>query len=179
VKIIRIIRKKFIESNGVPGEPVGPLASHSISEPATQLTLNTFHTAGTSSLGSLGLPRLKELIDFRNTKTPIMSIFLKEVVSTYASTVEEANVRKTDQRKAVNKISAQIENSYFKDYVKKYQILFDPENQYEDDREWYDMAKQLNVYSHLDPKNLRSPFVLRYELSLRKLIEKEEILSVQ
>ena len=75
---------------------MGPLASHSISEPATQLTLNTFHTAGTSSLGSLGLPRLKELIDFRSTKTPIMTIHLKDNVSCYAKDIAEANIRKTD-----------------------------------------------------------------------------------
>lgn len=74
--IISTIEKKFKKSQCSPGEGVGPLASHSISEPATQLTLNTFHTAGTSALGNLGLPRLKELIDFRESKIPIMNIFL-------------------------------------------------------------------------------------------------------
>ena len=72
-----LIYEKFIQSTGVYGEPVGPLASHSISEPATQLTLNTFHQAGTSALGQLGLPRLKELIDFRNTSVAIMTIYMK------------------------------------------------------------------------------------------------------
>lgn len=47
-RCISHIKRRFIKAGGVPGDPVGPLSSHSISEPATQLTLNTFHSAGTS-----------------------------------------------------------------------------------------------------------------------------------
>ena len=45
-----------------PGEMVGVLAAQSIAEPATQMTLNTFHFAGVSAKNvTLGIPRLKEL----------------------------------------------------------------------------------------------------------------------
>jgi DNA-directed RNA polymerase II subunit RPB1 len=59
---------------------VGSIAAHSLGEPATQMTLNTFHFAGVSSMNvTLGVPRLKEIINVaRNIKTPIMSIFLEE-----------------------------------------------------------------------------------------------------
>lgn len=39
---------------------VGALAAQSLGEPATQMTLNTFHFAGVSSKNvTLGVPRLK------------------------------------------------------------------------------------------------------------------------
>ena len=125
--ILELIEKKFYESTGVPGEPVGPLASHSISEPATQLTLNTFHTAGTSALGSLGLPRLKELIDFRETKIPVMTIYMQGSAeySLIKEFKEEKN-RTNMQTKQLMKVAAQIENCYLKDFVKKHEIIFDP-----------------------------------------------------
>ena len=53
-------RKAFAE----PGEAVGAVAAQSIGEPATQMTLKTFHFAGVASMNvSLGVPRIKELID--------------------------------------------------------------------------------------------------------------------
>ena len=46
------------------GEVVGALAAQSVGEPATQMTLNTFHYAGVSSKNvTLGVPRLKEIIN--------------------------------------------------------------------------------------------------------------------
>jgi len=59
---------------------VGVLAAQSIGEPATQMTLNTFHFAGVSSMNvTLGVPRLNEIINIhKNTKTPTMRVYLKE-----------------------------------------------------------------------------------------------------
>lgn len=46
-----------------PGEMVGALAAQSLGEPATQMTLNTFHFAGVSSKNvTLGVPRLKVIV---------------------------------------------------------------------------------------------------------------------
>ena len=44
-----------------PGESVGTIAAQSIGEPATQMTLSTFHSAGHASKTVLGVPRLKEI----------------------------------------------------------------------------------------------------------------------
>ena len=50
-------------------EMIGALAAQSIGEPATQMTLNTFHYAGVSAKNvTLGVPRLNELINI--TKHP-------------------------------------------------------------------------------------------------------------
>jgi len=49
-----------------PGEMVGALAAQSLGEPATQMTLNTFHFAGVSSKNvNLGVPRLKVIFLLR------------------------------------------------------------------------------------------------------------------
>ena len=62
-----------------PGEMVGALAAQSLGEPATQMTLNTFHYAGVSAKNvTLGVPRLKEIINVsKRPKTPSLTIFLK------------------------------------------------------------------------------------------------------
>jgi len=49
-------------------------------EPATQMTLNTFHMAGVASKNvTLGVPRLKEVINVAKTiKTPSLTIILEK-----------------------------------------------------------------------------------------------------
>uniref|UniRef100_A0A8H7N7J7 DNA-directed RNA polymerase subunit n=1 Tax=Bionectria ochroleuca TaxID=29856 RepID=A0A8H7N7J7_BIOOC len=84
-----------------PGEMVGVLAAQSIGEPATQMTLNTFHFAGVSSKNvTLGVPRLKEILNLAsNIKTPAMQVYLdrplatKEQAQDLRSKVEYANLR--------------------------------------------------------------------------------------
>lgn len=58
---------------------VGSIGAQSIGEPATQMTLNTFHFAGVSSKNvTLGVPRLKEIINVAKTiKTPSVTVYLK------------------------------------------------------------------------------------------------------
>ena len=55
---------------------VGSIGAQSMGEPATQMTLNTFHNAGNSAKNvTLGVPRLKEIINVaKNIKTPSMKI---------------------------------------------------------------------------------------------------------
>ena len=74
------IKSKFEQAIVRPGEMVGSIAAQSIGEPATQMTLNTFHLAGVSSANvTLGVPRLKEVINIaKKLNTPSMSIYLKE-----------------------------------------------------------------------------------------------------
>ena len=73
------IRDILVKATIAPGEMVGALASSSIGEPCTQMTLNTFHSAGIATKNmTLGIPRFKELIDVsKKIKTPSLSIFLQ------------------------------------------------------------------------------------------------------
>ena len=67
----------------VPGEMVGALAAQSLGEPATQMTLNTFHYAGVSAKNvTLGVPRLKEIINIsKKPKTPSLTVFLHQRIA--------------------------------------------------------------------------------------------------
>mmetsp|Transcript_15235 Transcript_15235/g.35010 ORF Transcript_15235/g.35010 Transcript_15235/m.35010 type:complete len:1631 (-) Transcript_15235:547-5439(-) len=73
------IQDRFLQHRVQPGEMVGALAAQSIGEPATQMTLNTFHYAGVSAKNvTLGVPRLKEIINVsKKPKTPSLTVYLK------------------------------------------------------------------------------------------------------
>ena len=70
---------RYRQSLASSGEMVGTIGAASIGEPCTQMTLNTFHTAGVAEKTvTLGVPRLKELIDTsRHIKTPSVSIYFQ------------------------------------------------------------------------------------------------------
>lgn len=77
-------RKKLLERykdmQYQPGESIGVVAAQSLSEPATQLTMETYHQAGAAQVSlTAGLPRLIEIVDARrNPKTPSMEVSLHE-----------------------------------------------------------------------------------------------------
>ncbi|MCX8181075.1 MAG: DNA-directed RNA polymerase subunit A'' [Thermofilaceae archaeon] len=77
-KVVDRIVGEYLNSLVEPGEAVGMIASQSIGEPSTQMTLRTFHFAGVRELNvTLGLPRLLEIVDARKTvATPIMEVYL-------------------------------------------------------------------------------------------------------
>lgn len=72
------LKEKYINMLFEPGEAIGVVAAQSISEPATQMTMETYHSAGAAKVSiTQGLPRLIELINARrNPKTPVMNIYL-------------------------------------------------------------------------------------------------------
>jgi DNA-directed RNA polymerase II subunit RPB1 len=64
------------------GEMVGAIAAQSIGEPATQMTLNTFHFAGIGEKTNVtrGVPRIKELFNITKApKNPSLTIYPKNV----------------------------------------------------------------------------------------------------
>ena len=83
-ELLKEIRFRYNKGQVHPGEMVGALAAQSIGEPTTQLTLNTFHSAGTVKAGATqGVPRIKELLSVsRNPKNPLSFVYLKPEMST-------------------------------------------------------------------------------------------------
>ena len=72
---LRVIREAVLVAQVEAGEAVGLLAGQSLGEPATQLTLNSFHSAGTGASTSVlhGVPRLKEILSLAKTpRTPVI-----------------------------------------------------------------------------------------------------------
>lgn len=79
--MLNIIRNKFFRGRIEAGESVGIIASQSIGEPSTQMTLNVFHNTGVGQKANVtrGIPRFTEIYNASpNPKTPSMTVFLKE-----------------------------------------------------------------------------------------------------
>jgi len=124
-KIIMNVEYLFEKSRISPGEMVGAVAAQSIGEPATQMTLNTFHYAGVSAKSNVirGIPRLRELLGVtKNLKSPSTTIYLKD----------DFQNNQSKSQYAKNK----LEYTVIKDVVTKCQIFYDPKNvSYETDIE--------------------------------------------
>lgn len=137
-----------------PGEMAGVLAAQSIGEPATQMTLNTFHYAGVSAKNvTLGVPRLKEIINVaKSPKTPGLTVYLQEEVSS------DKNIAEL--------VVSMLEYTVLGDLVRKTEIYYDPDvknSVVAKDREF---VKEFYDFSDKTDEDLRcmSPWVLRVEL---------------
>ncbi|HLC46777.1 MAG TPA: DNA-directed RNA polymerase subunit A'' [Candidatus Nanoarchaeia archaeon] len=83
-RVLELVSEEFKKCQVEAGEAVGLVASESIGEPGTQMTLNTFHFAGVAEMNvTTGLTRIIEILDGRKTlSTPMMEIFLEKPYST-------------------------------------------------------------------------------------------------
>ena len=79
-KLTEEVKKRYFVSKFEPGEAIGIIVAQSISEPATQMTMRTYHFAGTAGIKvTYGLPRLIEIFDAKKgPETPMMTIYLKK-----------------------------------------------------------------------------------------------------
>jgi|EP00979_Chaetoceros_neogracilis_P014092 DNA-directed RNA polymerase II subunit RPB1 len=153
--VIGEIERRFHQAKVNPGEMAGVLAAQSIGEPATQMTLNTFHYAGVSAKNvTLGVPRLKEIINVAKTvKTPSLSIYLQEEVS--------------GDPDVASLVHSLIEYTVLGDIVKMTEIFYDPDVKnpvVEQDAEFVKDFYDLSEFSDDDLRRL-SPWVLRIVLN--------------
>jgi len=100
-----------------PGEQVGIIAAQSIGEPATQMTLNTFHLAGVASKAGMtrGVPRLKEL--FKVTKSPkatSLTIYLKPEFR--------------ESKEKAREVAQDLELTMLRDIVNSVGLYYDPKD---------------------------------------------------
>lgn len=79
-KLEDAVKRFYHNSKLEPGETVGILAAQSIAEPATQMTMRTYHIAGSAGIRiTYGLPRLIEIFDAKKElETPVMDIRLRK-----------------------------------------------------------------------------------------------------
>ncbi|MEM5790546.1 MAG: DNA-directed RNA polymerase subunit A'' [Candidatus Aenigmatarchaeota archaeon] len=79
-KLEEEVKKLYLSCRFEPGEAVGIISAQSISEPATQMTMRTYHFAGSAGIKiTYGLPRLIEIFDAKKqVETPSMTLFLKK-----------------------------------------------------------------------------------------------------
>ncbi|CAH8459699.1 unnamed protein product [Dicrocoelium dendriticum] len=72
------VKEKYERALVEPGTAVGALCGQSVGEPATQMTLKTFHFAGVASMNiTQGVPRMREIVNAATKiKTPLISVTL-------------------------------------------------------------------------------------------------------
>ncbi|KAJ1973389.1 DNA-directed RNA polymerase II core subunit rpo21, partial [Dimargaris verticillata] len=160
------IESRFATAQVHPGEMVGTLAAQSIGEPATQMTLNTFHYAGVSSKNvTLGVPRLKEIINVaRQIKTPSLTVLLDQE---YGRNIDRAK-----------EVQVAIEHTTLKRVTKATEIYYDPdpENTVVAEDEEFVQAYYEMPDEEIDPARI-SPWLLRLELDRTAMLDKSLTMS--
>jgi DNA-directed RNA polymerase II subunit RPB1 len=157
------IENRFHLAQAQPGEMVGSLAAQSIGEPATQMTLNTFHYAGVSSKNvTLGVPRLKELINVaKNIKTPSLTVNLK------------TSIRADSE--AAKKVQSELEYTTLGTVTATGEIIYDPDPKHsviEKDQHFIDDYFDMPQHSNMTVERL-SPWVLRFVLDPKMMSDKK------
>ncbi|KAG5643823.1 DNA-directed RNA polymerase II subunit rpb1 [Asterophora parasitica] len=158
------VEAKFNQSVAHPGEMCGTLAAQSIGEPATQMTLNTFHYAGVSSKNvTLGVPRLKEIINVAtNIKTPSLSVYLEPEIS--RSSTLAKNVQQELAYTSLRTVTAGVE------------IWYDPDPSstiIEEDSVFVESFFAIPDEEIESKLHLQSPWLLRLELDRAKMIDRK------
>jgi len=161
-----VIVSKYHESRVSPGEMVGVLAAQSIGEPATQMTLNTFHYAGVSSKSNVtrGIPRLKELLHVsKATKSPTSFIILRDEY-------------KNDSMKA-RYIKNKLEHTVLKDIVLSASLYYDPKHirwstDISEDKLMMNLYKEFVLLDHDGEFEETVPWILRYKFDKGLMMDK-------
>jgi DNA-directed RNA polymerase II subunit RPB1 len=115
--LISVINLQYKRSIVAPGEMVGMVSAQSIGEPTTQLTLNTFHSAGVASKSNAtrGVPRIEEILSLsENPKNPSITVYFKE------------DDESTPER--VQEFIPLIEHTKLAEVVDSIEVCFDPDD---------------------------------------------------
>ena len=162
-QILDSFNKNIIE----PGEMVGVIGAQSAGAGITQMTLNSFHVAGISTLANTtqGVPRIKEILSVsKNPKTPQMIIYLNK------------NIRSSKEMS--KKIASNLKYTTLGHIRNRLDIYYDPEPYGKNS-----LIKKDNVSKPFYSRKLNKtscqvdvdglPWLIRIELSRDKMIEKE------
>jgi DNA-directed RNA polymerase II subunit RPB1 len=159
--IIGELENRWSRAMVAPGEMVGVLAAQSIGEPATQMTLNTFHFAGVSSKNvTLGVPRLKEILNVASDiKTPSMVVYL----DSQNATQEEAKA-----------LRSAVEHTSLRSVTAVTEIYYDPDIMTTNIVEDFDIVESYFLIpdEHHDPPENQSRWLLRITLDRQKMLDK-------
>lgn len=161
--LINMIQLKYKKAFISSSEMVGAIAAQSIGEPATQMTLNTFHLAGVGKPGvTRGVPRLKELLHIsKNIKSPSITIYVKKPNSYSISKTQE--------------IANKFELTTLGDLVSSTSIYYDPndeETNIQNDNTFMEIYKKFNEIDPINRDCKKLKWVLRFEFNRKELMNK-------
>ena len=150
---LKDIRFKYMKAKVHAGEMVGTLAAQSIGEPTTQLTLNTFHSAGTAKANATqGVPRIVELLSVsHNPKNPSNVIYLDHELS--------------QSEDKIHFKMKEIQKTTLRDITKSIRIYYDPDpssknTSVEEDRQLLETYQKFSVTNQ---STCNSPWIIRLE----------------
>jgi DNA-directed RNA polymerase beta' subunit len=169
VLLLETVFLKYKQALVQPGEMVGVVAGQSIGEPTTQLTLNTFHTAGVASKSNVtrGVPRIEEILRLtKNPKNPSMTVFL--------NSADESNQEKAKQ------FANMMEHTRLSDVVSSVQICFDPDEfntRVAEDRalveQYYEFSRMLDECNgEATQQPTKSKWIVRMVMDTEMLLDK-------
>ena len=166
--LIKMIQLKYDKAFISVSEMVGVLAAQSLGEPATQMTLNTFHLAGAGKPGvTRGVPRLKELLHIsKNIKGPSITLYLKKPHSYNLTKVQE--------------IANKLELTVLGDLVLASSIYYDPNDgntTINEDNMFMDIYKKFNEIEPVEKECKQLKWVLRFEFNRKELMNKNISMS--
>lgn len=155
-QVVKSVSEVFRSAIVHPGEMVGSIGAQSMGEPATQMTLNTFHSAGISSKNvTLGVPRLKEVINVAKTiKTPGLKIFMAPEI--YA-------LPDAEKEKEVIRIGSSIQYTDLSNIISDWGIYYDPDPKttiISEDEQLIEIYNEICEESKGEP----GPWVLRFKV---------------
>ena len=160
--VIGAVETRFIKAAAQPGEMVGVLAAQSIGEPATQMTLNTFHFAGVSAKNvTLGVPRLKEILNVsQNIRTPSMTVY------------QEPD--KVGDRESAKVLRSMVQHTNLRSVAETCELWYDPDITSTIIPEDMDMVESYFIIPEDTEQELagHSKWLLRITLSRAKLLDK-------
>ena len=152
-EVIREVRFKYIKSQVHSGEMVGALAAQSVGEPITQLTLNTFHSAGTVKAGATqGVPRIQELLGIsKSPKKPLNFVYL---TSSDGDSFDRAIM-----------VARDLQKTTVRDITRSVRMYYDPfplttETVVGEDRE---ILQRFQQFSTANPVDCASKWIMRLE----------------
>lgn len=161
--IVTIYNKSIIQ----PGHMIGILSAQALGETITQMTLNTFHIAGLSTMKSVttGVPRIQEILSVsKNIKTPQVTIRLEDQ---YKKSKEIAH-----------KIASNLKYTTFGDVRGRINVYYDPNPEDDDSIMKTDNVKNV-FYNQKGSKNSCQsninglPYLMRIEIVKEKMLDKE------
>lgn len=158
--LIAEIQSRFERALVHPGEMVGSIGAQSMGEPATQMTLNTFHLAGVASKNvTLGVPRLKEVINVASTiKTPSLQIYLED--------------KYCEDENTATSVGNYIEHTTLSQLASSSSIYYDPDPKNTIISADEALLNFHNTYFAQDDEdqNEISPWIFRFELDSDKML---------
>ncbi|QIG60127.1 DNA-directed RNA polymerase II subunit RPB1 [Dishui Lake large algae virus 1] len=151
-----------------------------VSEKATQLTLDSFHSSGTAAAvkATSGVPRLKELLSVtKNIKTPALRIHFKPDIGTVVNPPEKkdgSNDPVAASKDKVRTLMHKFEMTSISDILDMSEIFWDPPGDtglYTGIPDDNGLLELYRIFQRINPQECysRSPWVLRMRLNKEKM----------